>query len=272
MCLRPAPTAKRQPKCVASKASIQVWSSRCGDQAAFAETVIRCEVRGRLHSASVPETNKPSSVQYAQSLTPQRKRAANAASSDAITADRLAPTNPIGHYALVRACARCALLSAFVLAVGCSGSHKAAPPTSTFNHGLIPVPTTEVVAKPLQGGDIKHAVEVAQAIKASGLGCDVASLDWQGIPAAKRPPDLPEQVSCDVAGGNMVTVLRFKDHDALLGEASYFHQAVCASSPHDAVHYVAGSNWAVFPGQPDTNNTERRLASGLPGASQTLKC
>ena len=167
----------------------------------------------------------------------------------------------------MRACTRCALLSAFVLAAGCSSSHSAAPPTPT---GGFPVPTTEVVAKPLQRGDIKHAIEVAEAIKASGLGCDIASFDWQGIPAAKRPPDFPDEVSCDVAG-NTITIARYKDHHALMAKTSLFHQEVCVSSPHDAVHYVAGSNWTVFPAQPDTR-TERRLVAVLPGASQTLKC
>jgi hypothetical protein len=162
---------------------------------------------------------------------------------------------------------------AVVLSTACDGSTSgdAAPTTPAFGSGLIQVPGTDVTAKALPRGDIEQAIEVAQAIKASGLGCDRASLDWQGIPPEQRPPDLPDQVSCDV-GGNTLAITRFEDHDLWSDNPAALKNEVCASSPPAVVRYVAGTNWVVFPGTPDSGDTARRLAEVLPGELRTIRC
>jgi len=138
----------------------------------------------------------------------------------AITADRaLARAIAIGHHEPMRIAGYAGVAVLAVLVVSCGSSNTKAnsisavapcviapqttstvdshPPSVTIIGGTR-VHTTVLQPHCLPEGHVAHALQVAEAIKASGIGCNSASLD---APTAK--PEVPggqliESVSCDV--------------------------------------------------------------------------
>ncbi len=63
-----------------------------------------------------------------------------------------------------------------------------------------PVPTSVLQPHCLPDGHVAHALQIAEAIKASGIGCDTASLDEPTDKPEVPGGQLIESVSCDVRG------------------------------------------------------------------------
>jgi hypothetical protein len=135
--------------------------------------------------------------------------------------------------------------------------------------GGTPVPTTVVLAKPLASGPVAHALEIAGAIKAAGLGCNTAALEtgpWSNTHADPAK----EQASCDI-GDDIVSISLFADHDALTRGFSLMRQGACfvnATHPGNLT-YVEGNNWVVFPQKTATAHV---LGEALHATLQTIHC
>jgi hypothetical protein len=184
-----------------------------------------------------------------------------------------------GSFAGVATCAFVAVLSA----CGGSGSKVAAPSKSTtivdlgsrstvpftIVGGGTPVPTTIVQPHELPAGPIAHAIEVAAAIKAAGLGCDTASIET--TPLKNTPGNTTkEQVSCLIADDN-VAISLYADHNALVNGLPMLRQASCFIAAKQATNqtYVQGNNWIVFPEQAETVG---RMAEPIHGTLRTIHC
>jgi hypothetical protein len=177
-----------------------------------------------------------------------------------------------------------AAVGALVLAaVGCDGSDGSdraatsaagsAPdaPTSTRLSGVsLPqgIPTTIVHPRPLPDGRLEHAIAVAEAIRAAGLGC--TSTVVEPPPPSGLPGDPTERVDCDV-DADTIPIILFDDRDAVEQSLTILRRRVCSgtSDPPTDLTYVAGENWVAFP-QPDT--TARTIAARLDQRVTTLHC
>lgn len=140
--------------------------------------------------------------------------------------------------------------------------------------GAATVPTTVVKARCLPTGDVGHAIQVAEAIKASGLGCDTA--DLVSVSARKLgvpdTPGLPKSdvVDCEI-GDDDITITLYADHATLLSALPMVRQGVCfvnATQPGNLT-YAQGNNWIVFP---ERAATAVRLAPSLHSSVQTVHC
>jgi hypothetical protein len=183
----------------------------------------------------------------------------------------------IGQYACV-ANMRSAVVgacAAALLTAGCATSSKA--DSGTQRNPVPPLPpgiaitvlSTLLIPKPLPSGELVHAVEIAQAIKADGLGCDEASIET-GLDDATAGHPATEQLSCDV-GDDTVEIGRFGDHAALLAAKPAVHASTCyvVTRQQSNATYVEGENWIVFPEQ---TATARRIAHAIGGALVTEHC
>jgi hypothetical protein len=126
-----------------------------------------------------------------------------------------------------------------------------------------------VEPRPLPSGTIAHAIDVAEGIRATGLGCTNADLEigpFNGTPGSPYK----EQASCNI-GDDIVTITLFVDHASLVSGASFIRQEVCFSAAHQKTNltYVNGDNWIVFP---ERAATARELAFFLPAELVTLHC
>jgi hypothetical protein len=132
----------------------------------------------------------------------------------------------------------------------------------------ITVPTTVVEGRPLPEGPIGHAIAIAEAINASGLGCATADLETGPSNGTPGNPAI-EQVSCTV-GDDTIAVSLFADHAALLSASSFISQASCFGASQKAkVPYVRGTNWIVFP---ERAATARRIAGAIGADASTIVC
>jgi hypothetical protein len=164
---------------------------------------------------------------------------------------------------------------ATLFAAGCATSSKADSGTYKNPNPPLPlgvavtVPTTVVLPKPLHPGEVAHALEIAQAIKAGGLGCSEASIET-GLDSGSAGNPQTEQVSCDI-DGDTVEISRYVDHSGLLAAKPAVHTATCyvATRQRSNRTYVQGENWIAFPEQADT---ARRIARAIGGSLVTEHC
>jgi hypothetical protein len=149
------------------------------------------------------------------------------------------------------------------------------PDHTPFTQGVIggtPVPTTVVQPHCLPAGRVNHALQVAEAIKASGVGCDTASLDW-GKPRAAIPGgQLLESISCYVGDDSVAISLAL----APTIDLSSLRKGTCfvlKAHPANLTYtYVKGANWVAFPEMPERLPTARLIADGLHLPVATLRC
>lgn len=146
--------------------------------------------------------------------------------------------------------------------------------------GAATVPTTVVAAHCLPSGHVGHAIQVAEAIKASGLGCDTADLISESARKLGVPdtPGLPKSDVVDCAiGDEDVTITLYADHTALMSAGPYLREAECYMRSHQSPNtvyppnttYVAGDNWIVFPMK---KATAEAVATSIGGALRTNEC
>jgi hypothetical protein len=173
-------------------------------------------------------------------------------------------------------------LTIAVVVASCGGSstrgfssHATTPTpreaTSTTGSGLYATPTSVVVAKALPPGDVAHAIEVLQAIKAAGLGCGTAYLDVTHPAAAK------EQVNCTVGDtvrgrlGVTIGITLYDNHDAMMRDLP---SIACYGQILTPVHYIAGHNWGAFvePMGPDADATALRVSAALHAPIRAVNC
>jgi hypothetical protein len=149
------------------------------------------------------------------------------------------------------------------------------PGHTPFTVGVIngtPVPTTVVQPRCLPDGHVSHALQVAEAIKASGLGCDTASLDSSVVKTPPSPANPTEEVSCDI-GDDSISISLWTDHDGLARAIPYLRQGQCYVEAHNPTDqgqtYVEGDNWIAYP---QYTTTADRLRTALGGTEQTNHC
>jgi hypothetical protein len=123
----------------------------------------------------------------------------------------------------------------------------------------------------LPAGHVSHAIQIAEAIKATGLGCDTADLTWAAIPRIYRSGvPTSDQVDCQI-GNDLVTIFLFPDHAALLTAQPEVRHGVClvnATHPEN-FSYVQGENWVL---SPESKASADRMAQALHASVQTLDC
>jgi hypothetical protein len=135
--------------------------------------------------------------------------------------------------------------------------------------GGAPVPTTVVQPRPLPAGGVTHAIQIAEAMRAAGIGCETAEVEPG--PPATTPVDPKEEVSCDV-GDDTVAIRMFADHAALVAATgTTLRQGICFVAKNQATNltYAEGDNWIVFPQQ---KATAARISAALHAALETVRC
>jgi len=169
-----------------------------------------------------------------------------------------------------------------LLLAACSGSNRPAADARASSTSVGRTPTTrsseeeegrlpklEVEAKPLAPGPVAHVVDIAGAIKATGLGCDTAAVSTG--PRNNTPVQpAKEQGSCDI-GDDGVAITLFADQDMLARGVSLLRQGACfvnATHPGNLT-YVEGDNWIAFPQR--TENA-RRIGEALHATLRTIRC
>jgi hypothetical protein len=133
--------------------------------------------------------------------------------------------------------------------------------------GGTPVPTTVVQPHRLPTGHIAHALQVAEAIRASGVGCATASLERPHATPEVPGGQLLEQVSCEVRDDTVAVTLS----PAPTIDLSLAHMGACfVNKSHPGnLSYVKGTNWIAAPEQ---TTTARLIASRLHLAVETFRC
>jgi hypothetical protein len=138
--------------------------------------------------------------------------------------------------------------------------------------GGTPVPTTVVKPHCLPVGPVVHALQLAEAINASSLGCETASLDSSVIKTPPTSASPKEQVSCDI-GDDSITISLWADHNGLARAIPYVRQGHCYVETHNPSNqgrtYVEGDNWIVYP---QYTATAHRLGTALRATEQTIHC
>ncbi len=171
--------------------------------------------------------------------------------------------------AIVGVCAAALLTAGCATSSGANSGTQRNPLPPLPGGNAVAAPSTVLVPTPLPSGQVAHAVEIAQAIKAGGLGCGEASIE-SGLDNASGGNPRTEQVSCDI-GDDTVEISRFGDQADLLAAKPAVHAATCygATRQHSNATYVQGENWIVFPEQAAT---ARRIARAIGGTLVTEHC
>ncbi len=129
------------------------------------------------------------------------------------------------------------------------------------------VPTAAVQPHCLPNGHVAHALQVAEAIRASGVGCDTASLD-----KPKATPEIPggqllEQVSCDVGDESVAITLSLSptiDLSLMRTGACFVNKARPGN-----LTYVKGTNWIAAP---ERAATAHLIGDRLHASVETFHC
>jgi hypothetical protein len=141
------------------------------------------------------------------------------------------------------------------------------PPPSVVRG--VSVPTTVVHARPIPSGRLDHAITVAEGIKATGVGCNVATFESGPQNNTVGNPS-KEQVSCSI-GEDTIAISLFNDHAKLVSSMSFIRTSRCFVAANQATNttYVVGDNWIVFP---QHAATAKHLADLLHVTTTTIRC
>lgn len=159
-------------------------------------------------------------------------------------------------------------MCAFIALASCSG---------TPSHGAKDAPTTLVANAAKHGlGAVAHAMVVAEAIKASHIGCDDPT--QAPVPRAGTAANpVTEIATCDI-GDDSVVITLFRDHRSMVTLGlPYMHQATCYVHGHQSPNtsyppnltYVEGENWIFFP---EKQSTAEKVATAVGGSLRTVSC
>jgi hypothetical protein len=129
------------------------------------------------------------------------------------------------------------------------------------------VPTTVVQPRGLPSGHVADVLQVAEAIRASGVGCDTASLDKPTATPEVPGGQLIEKVSCDVRDDTVAVTLSL----APTIDLSLLRMGACfVNKTHPGnLSYVKGTNWIAASEQATTAHL---IAGRLHLPVETFRC
>jgi len=132
------------------------------------------------------------------------------------------------------------------------------------------VPTTVVRPRPLPAGRVRHALAVAEAINAAGLGCRQAAIEPRLPLAGRSSTDPLEKVDCNV-GDDSIAISLFESRAALVASLAVLRRGACfvARSQPTNLTYVTHDDWIVYP---QHRATARALGERLGATVTTIRC